>query len=73
MKIPNDFTLYNTNKIYKPKFNLGDMVMYITDEDERSYLLYAYLINVNGDIRYCITRNGDSTTVLDFEIKLKDQ
>lgn len=69
MKVQN--TLYNTNKLYKPKFNLGDMVVYVTD-GENELLVYAYLLDIKGDIRYAITRKGESTIVGDFEIKLKE-
>lgn len=72
MKVPNDFTLYNTKKTYKPVFNLGDVVVFITDNDENEFLVYAYLIDIKDDVRYSITRKGESTIVGDFEIKLKD-
>lgn len=70
MKVPSDFSLYNTKKVYKPIFNLGDIIQFITDDDY-DFLVYGYLIDIKGDIRYCITRKGESTIVGDFEIKLK--
>lgn len=64
----NNFNIYD--KLYKPKFNLGDIVCFVTDEDDdKKYLLYGYLIEITGNILYALTRNGDSITVQYFEIK----
>jgi hypothetical protein len=65
-----NFNIYN--KIYRPKFNLGDIVCFMTDDDQNKYLIYAYVIDIDGTIMYRISRNGTVDTAHHYEIKLID-
>ena len=57
------------SKTYKPKFNLGDSVCFVTDEDEKVYILYGYIIEIGNIIKYRICRNGSYEVVQGYEIK----
>ena len=72
-KIKNGIETFNIyNKLYQPKFNLGDIVKFITasNDDDSKYIVYGYIIDIGNNIKYRLTKNGNITTVDFYEIEL---
>lgn len=71
-RIETEMDFFIGSKRYTPYFNMGDMVCYVTDEDERPWMIHRYIINYNGVLQYGIQRSGTYETCFAHEIKLKN-
>lgn len=50
------------------KFNLGDMVYFLTDLDNTPYMIVSYTTTLDGGDYYTISHNGVSCNVYGLEI-----
>ena len=72
-RINTEMDFYIGPRKYTPDFNMGDIVCYITDEDEKQWMIHRYIINYNGVLQYGIQRNGTYEFCYSHEIKIKDR